>query len=113
MKVLIDECLPHKLRLHLTKHEAGTAVYAGFAGLKNGALLNAAELAGFDVVVTGDLAMQYQQNVSNRKLAVVSLSAQGWQIVKNHLSTIAAVVDSAKPGTFTRVDIGAFSRKRQ
>ena len=51
MKVLIDECLPHKLRLHLAKHEAVTAVYAGFGGLKNGELLDAAEAAGFDVVI--------------------------------------------------------------
>ena len=73
MKVLIDECLPHKLRLHLTRHEAVTAVYAGFGGLKNGALLQAAETAEFEVIVTGDLAMR----------------------------------------TFTRVNIGVFSRKRK
>jgi len=90
-----------------------TATYAGFSGLRNGALLSAAEAAGFDVVVTGDLSMQYQQNLSNRKLAVVSLSAQGWQLVKNHTATIAAAVDAAKRGTFTMVDIGAFSRKRK
>lgn len=113
MKVLIDECLPHRLRRHFIKHEAVTAVYAGFGGLKNGALLKAAEDAGFDVVVTGDLGMQYQQNVANRNFAVVSLSAQGWQIVKNHLETIAAAVDSAKPGTFIRVNIGSFDRKRK
>lgn len=113
MKVLIDECLPHNLRLHLPRHEAITAVYAGFGGLKNGALLRAAEAAGFDVVVTGDLGMQYQQNVSNRKLAVISLSAQSWQIIKNHLGTIANAVDSVTAGTFARVEIGTFSRKRK
>ena len=113
MKVLIDECLPHKLRLHLEKHETVTAVYSGFGGLKNGELLDAAEAAGFDVVITSDLGMQYQQNVAKRKLAVVELSAQGWEIVKNNIGMIADAVDTAKLGTLTRVDIGTFSRKRK
>ena len=71
VRVLLDENMPHKLRRHLAKHETVTAVYAGFGGRRNGALLSAAEAAGFDVVVTGDLSLQYQQNLSSRKLAIV------------------------------------------
>ncbi len=112
MKVLIDECLPHKLRLHL-QHEVVTAVYAGFGSLKNGALLDAAEAAGFDVLLTGDRALPSQQNISKRSLAVVALSAQAWEIVKLHTNKIDAAIDAATPGTITQVDVGTFSRKTQ
>lgn len=110
--VLIDECLPHKLRLHL-QHEALTAVYAGFGGLKNGALLDAAEAAGFDVLVTDDRAMPAQQNISKRRLAVVTLSAQAWEIARLHTEEIESAINAATRGTITRVDIGTFSRKTQ
>ena len=112
MRVLIDECLPHKLRLHL-RHEAVTAAYAGFGALKNGALLNEAEAAGFEVLLTGDRAMPSQQNISKRRLAVVALSAQVWEIVRLHADEIDAAISTATPGTITRVDIGTFSRKSQ
>lgn len=110
MKVLLDENLPHKLREHLTEHEVVTAVYVGFGGFKNGALLKAAEDAGFDVLVSGDLSLQYQQNLKERKIAIVSLSANNWQIVKNHVPAIAAAIGRAVPGSFTRVECGALRR---
>ena len=53
LKVLLDENLPHTLRHHLAHHDTMTAAYAGFAGHKNGAFLDAAEAGGFDVLVTG------------------------------------------------------------
>ncbi|MBL8233063.1 MAG: hypothetical protein JNL98_31485 [Bryobacterales bacterium] len=112
MKVLTDECLPHKLRLHL-QDEAVTAVYTGFGGRKNGALLDAAEAAGFDVLVTGDRAMPAQQNLSKRRLAVVALSAQVWEIVRLHMEEIESAISAATPGAITTVDIGTFSRKTQ
>jgi hypothetical protein len=109
-RVLLDENLPHRLRVALPKHEAFTAVYAGFGGYKNGALLQAAEEAGFDVLVTGDISFEYQQNMTGRKIAVVSLSANSWQIVKHHVAKIAFAVDQAGPGSVVRVDCGSFTR---
>jgi hypothetical protein len=60
--VLLDENVPHALRRQLSKHDTITAAYAGLAGLKNGALLKAAIEAGFEVVVTGDKTLQYEQS---------------------------------------------------
>jgi hypothetical protein len=57
LKVLLDENIPHDLRPFLRHHETFTAAYRGWAGLKNGELLDAAEKAGFDVLVTGDLSL--------------------------------------------------------
>jgi len=60
LRVLLDENMPHQLRAHLPDYDVSTAVYAGFGGFKNGELLTAAEAAGFDVLLTGDLSIEYQ-----------------------------------------------------
>jgi putative NIF3 family GTP cyclohydrolase 1 type 2 len=103
--------LPHKLRVHLAKHETATVAYLGWGGLKNGELLRAAEDAGFDVFVTGDRALAHQQNLAARKIAVVALSANNWPIIKNHLERIASAIDGARSGSFVRVEYGLFSRR--
>ena len=67
MKVLLDENIPHALRGYLGSHETATAVYMGWAGYKNGALLDIAEKSGFDVLVTGDRSLEYEQSLMGRK----------------------------------------------
>jgi predicted nuclease of predicted toxin-antitoxin system len=71
MKVLLDECLPVKLRNHLSNHEVGTVKDMGWLGIKNGKLLAAAANAGFDVLLTVDAGMEYQQNPLQLPLAIV------------------------------------------
>ncbi len=110
MRVLLDENIPQDLRSHLAHHDTFTAAYLGWAGLKNGKLLEAAEANGFDVLVTGDLSMSYQQNLSRRQIAVVSLSAISWPIIEPHTAKIVTAADATKPGKFLRVDCGAFVR---
>jgi hypothetical protein len=101
--------MPHQLRA-LRHHETATAVYIGWGGWKNGALLKAAEDAGFEVLVTGDAALQHQQNMSGRKIALVSLSAHSWRIIQDHVAKIVAAVDAASAGSIKRVDCGTFAR---
>ena len=98
MKVLLDENIPHDLRPHLAHHDTYTVAYLGWAGLRNGRLLEAAEVNGFDVLVTGDLSMSYQQNLTSRRIAIVSLSAIGWPIIEAHVPTIVSAVDEATAG---------------
>lgn len=112
MRVLLDENLPHKLRGFLLDHDTATVAYLGWGGLKNGDLLKAAEDAGFDVFVTGDRALEHQQNVRGREIAIVSLSAHNWPIIKHHVAKIARAIDGAQAGSFTRVKCGAFARQR-
>jgi predicted nuclease of predicted toxin-antitoxin system len=71
LKILPDENMPHQLRGHLPNHDVSTAVYVGFGGFTNGELLQAAEVAGFEVLLTGDLSLEYQQNLTGRKIAIV------------------------------------------
>ena len=110
-KVILDENLPHDLRPCLPQFDTNTAGYARLSGLKNGQLLNAAEKAGFDVLVTGDKTLHYEQNLQGRKLAIVSLSAQSWPVIEPHVGKIAFAIEQATPGSFTKVDCGKFSRK--
>lgn len=107
---MLDENLPRVFRNHLPQHDVVTAAYAGLAGYKNGALLQAANDAGFDVLVTGDKTLRYEQNLSGQNLALVSLSANAWQIIRSRVKKISAAVDAATPESFTRVDVGTFSR---
>jgi hypothetical protein len=110
MRCLLDENLPHKPRSGLFEFDTVTVQYAGFSGLKNGELLNEAEAAGFDVLVTGDKTLEYEQTMRGRTIAVVALSAPNWEIVRDHVARIAEAIRVATPGSFTRVDVGRFVR---
>ncbi len=112
MKVLLDENLDHRLRRSLGDHEIYTVRYMGWDGLKNGDLLDAAERSGFDLLLTGDQTLSYEQNLTGLRLAIVALSTVEWRILQHHLKVILAAVERAVPGSFQSVNCGAFSRKR-
>ena len=69
MRILLDECVDQGMRNYLPGHEYQSARYAGFGGLKNGELLDAAEAAGFEVLVTVDRGFRYEQILAGRKIA--------------------------------------------
>jgi len=75
MRILVDECVDQRLRLMFTGHDCQTAAYAKLSGLKNGALLTAAEAAGFDVVATTDQEIPHQQKLAIRQIAILILCA--------------------------------------
>src|SRR5579859_2732596 len=76
MRILIDECIDERFRSSLPGHDCQTARYAGLAGLNNGELLKAAETANFDVFLTVDQGIEYQQNLTARKIAILILRAK-------------------------------------
>ena len=115
MRVLFDHNLPHKLRTSLGtlgKHEIVTASYMGWGDFKNGELLRRAEESGFEVLVTGDQSLLYEQNLSGRRLAIVALSANNWPIVKGHIPQILDAIDSAVPGSFRTVECGTSAGRK-
>lgn len=77
----------------------------GWATLKNGYLLTAAEEAGFELLLTADKNMRYQHNLSGRKIALVVLTQSRWQSVRLRLTEILAAVNAATPGSYTEVEI--------
>jgi hypothetical protein len=76
MRVLFDQATPVPIRAYLDRHEVRTASQQGWDTLKNGELLTAAEGAGFEVLLTTDKNLRYQQNLAVRKIAVVVLGVQ-------------------------------------
>jgi len=71
MKVLLDECLPRRLKRELSPHQVFTVPEMGWAGVKNGALLRLIQTAAFDVFVTIDGNLEYQQNLKQAHLAII------------------------------------------
>lgn len=76
MKVLLDECVPRKFRIHLGAFECSTVPEAGLAGKKNGELLAQAEQLGFQALVTLDQGIIYQQSLKGRAIAIVIIGAR-------------------------------------
>jgi len=85
MLVLFDQATPLPIRPYLLGHEIRTAVQEGWETLKNGELLAAAEAAGFDLLLTTDKNIRYQQDLSERKIAIVDLSQQQWPRLRPHV----------------------------
>jgi hypothetical protein len=104
VKALLDEDLPHELRLHIPNDNLITVAYLGWDGLRNGELLRAAEEDGFEVFVTGDKNFCYRQNLSVRKMGIVVLPAQDWPVIRDRFSEIAIAVDRTVPGSFQFVE---------
>ena len=77
----------------------------GWHELENGELLREAEDAGYDLLLTSDKNIRYQQNLSGRKIAIVVLGNQQWPDVKFHLERILEAVNAANPGSYTEVEI--------
>jgi hypothetical protein len=106
MKILLDESVPQELRLLIEGgHTVVTAWYQGWSGLKNGALLDAAEQAGFDLFITADQELSYQQNLTGRNMALIVLSTNNWSFIKAHIGAVMAAVGAVKPGTYAEVEI--------
>jgi hypothetical protein len=112
VKVLLDENLAHRLRKNLGTHVVFTVSYKGWAGLKNGELLRAAENDGIEVFLTGDQTLTYEQNLTGRTIAIVALTSVEWDILKHHLPSIVAAIDNALHGSFQAIDCGTFARKK-
>ena len=91
MRILLDESLPRKLSQELAGHEVRTVQQIGWAGLKNGELLRQAS-AKFDVLITGDQNLEYQQNTSRLPIAVVVLIA-----MNNRIETLRPLVAELLP----------------
>jgi hypothetical protein len=107
MRVLFDQGTPVPIRRALEKHSVKTAREQGWSTLLNGDLLRAAEEAGFDVLLTTDTSIPYQQNLENQKVAIVILSRNKWSLVRLRLQQIVAAVDAASPGSCAVVEIPA------
>ena len=93
------------LRECLALHQVATAYERGWSTLKNGELLAAAENEGFDVLVTTDRNLRYQQNLSGRRLAIVVLGSTSWPRIRREIAAVIRAVDGATEGSYMEVPI--------
>jgi hypothetical protein len=105
MLILFDHSTPAPLAAYLTGHSVTKAKDRGWDKLTNGDLLAEAERAGFDLLLTADNNMRYQQNLVGRKIALVVLSTPQWPRVQLHVDKIRAVLGSVEPGNYAEIEI--------
>ncbi len=105
MRVLFDQGTPAPLRHLLSGHEVSTAFERGWSTLKNGELLGVAEANGFQVLITTDKKLKYQQNLATRDIAIVVLSTTSWPRIRASAEIIYAAVDASMRGGYTEISI--------
>ena len=105
MRILLDECIPRKLKDSLTDQECRTVPEEGLAGKKNGELLAMAEVRGFEMLLTMDRGLQYEQNLGGRRIVVVILRARSNRLADllPHVPALIAALGSLGPGQFVRI----------
>jgi hypothetical protein len=99
MRVLFDQGTPVPLRGFLIGHEVATAFEVGWSEISNGDLLEKADNQ-FDVLVTTDKQLQYQQNLAGRRIAIFVLPYASWIKLRTHAEKIAAAVTAMEPGSY-------------
>ena len=98
MKLLLDECVPRKFKNHLPGHECHTVPEAGLGGKKNGELLSLAESAGFQVFLTLDRGIEYEQNLRRRRIGIVLIRAKSSRLVDllPHVPEVLRILSSIR-----------------
>lgn len=93
------------LRRQLTGYDVTTAYGLGWSDLSNGALLNAAEEAGFQILITTDQNLRYQQNLRERRIAIIVLRTTSWPRIRLHIEEIRRTIDAVNVGGFFEISI--------
>jgi hypothetical protein len=105
MLILFDHGTPAPLLSFLKDHTVKKTKEMGWDTLSNGDLLQAAEETGFEILLTTDKNIRYQQNLGGRKIALVVLANPRWPVVRLYVERVVRAVNAAKPGSYTEVDI--------
>jgi hypothetical protein len=105
MRVLLDECIDERFRNYLPGHDCQSARYAGLAGLKNGDLLTAAETSKFDVFLTVDQGIEYQQNLTGRSIGIIIFRTKSNRLkdLLPHAPACLAHIESIQPAQIVRI----------
>lgn len=105
MRVLFDQGAPVPIAAWLREHTVRTTLEEGWDKLVNGELLRVAEEARFDVLLTTDNNIAYQQNLKGRRLAIVVLSGNRWRLEQRVIRKIVTAIDAAEPGGYTTIEV--------
>jgi predicted nuclease of predicted toxin-antitoxin system len=105
MKILFDQGTPVPLRRALLDHVVDTAYERGWSALTNGDLLNMAERNGYDLLITTDQNLRYQQNLTDRQIAIVVLLSTSWPRIRQHIDAIQNAIDNSVAGAYQEITI--------
>ncbi len=105
MKLLLDENLPHHMRLELPGHQVFTAAYMNWSGIENGALLHLAAKAGFDAVITNDRGLEYEQNLESLPVSIIVIlvDASNIEAIRPLYPELLAVLQRLRPREFVKI----------
>lgn len=112
-KVLFDVNVPRSASGFLIGHSVAFADQRGWRELSNGALLSAAENDGFDVLLTADSNLRYQQNLIGRRIAIVVLSTNAWPVIRDNPALVIGAIDSVAPGSYQEVSFPIPPKRRR
>jgi hypothetical protein len=103
MRALFDQGTPVPLRRYLSAHSVSTVFEKGWGTMKNGELLSTAEREEFEVLVTTDQKLRYQQNLTERQIAIVVLMITSWPRIERQVDRAVMAITSARPGDYIEV----------
>ena len=105
MKILLDHSTPRVLRRYLSDHAVDTAAEKGWSGLSNGDLLQHSVEEGYEVLITTDQNMRYQQNLETWAIGIVVILSNRWPLIQPRVGDVRAAVAASKPGELIEVVI--------
>jgi hypothetical protein len=100
MRILFDQGTPYPLKQFLTGHEVSTAYELGWSELSNGKLIAAGEAGRFDLLLTTDQNLKYQQNLKNRRIAILVLPTTRWPQIRLRVTEVRKEIESIGPGEY-------------
>ena len=104
-RILFDHCVPKPLRRLLPGADVRTCHEEGWEAFRNGELLAAAEAAGFEVFITADRNLRYQQNLTSRRLAIIELPTNRLSMLPFLVPALQQALASATPGSYHEIPL--------
>lgn len=105
MLILLDHSVPQPLRAYLPAHTVHTAEQLGWDRLPDGQMMTLAEEGGYELLITCDKRLRYQQNLTGRNLSVLVLMYNNWQLIRTRVDAINAAINEMRPGELREVTI--------
>lgn len=105
MRILFDQGTPAPLRRYLRPHPVDTTAERGWSTISNGELIQQGEDEGYDLFITTDQSIRYQQNLRGRRMGLVVLMATSWPRTQQHIPAILVAVNEVLGGGYEEVEI--------
>ena len=112
LKVLFDKNVPYPLRRYLTEYQVKTAEEEGWGKISNGELIQSAEQEGYEILITCDQSVRYQQNLTQRQISMIVLGSNIWPSVRSKAGEIMSALAKVSPGSFEFIEIAPPPKRR-